>query len=149
MEGDIVRWWGGVEKVVGVVGVRVRACTREEGGQSQKIENRAIWLGCGPDAGCRRGWGVLWGNRAPCRSNLTGRRGEGELIWPEGGELLTLGPKSLLTSPSPPHSLPPFSLCSYAPPRDPFVGQVVRSGARVWWWPSRGDANDLSRLAEF
>ena len=42
MEGNIVRWWGGVEVVVGVVGVRVRACKREEGARAKKSKTEPL-----------------------------------------------------------------------------------------------------------
>src|ERR1700683_1178918 len=57
-----------------------------------------------------------------------------ELVWWEGVIVLTLGPTSHPILLSPPHPLPTVSLSSYAPPRDPFVGQVVRNGVHIWWW---------------
>src|ERR1700676_745507 len=57
-------------------------------------------------------------------------------LWWEGVGLLTLRPASLPTSPSPSHPFPPFSLSSYFPPRDPWMGWVQSDEPRVQWWSS-------------
>ena len=58
-----------------------------------------------------------------------------EMVWQEGVVLLTLGPASLPVSPSP-HPFPSFSLSSYFPPRDPWMGWVQSDGPCVQWWLS-------------
>jgi hypothetical protein len=65
-----------------------------------------------------------------------------ELVWREG-VVVSLGLTSHPILLSPPYPLPIISIGSYAPPRDPSVGQVVCNGVRVWWWKQR---RRLSRL---
>jgi hypothetical protein len=71
------------------------------GGLGQKPPNELPWLGLGLGPGSKRRWGVMWAYRPPCRGNLGGR-GLAVSLYSGGGlVLLTLGPISPCTSPSP------------------------------------------------
>jgi hypothetical protein len=51
VEGDGGRWWGGVNEVVVVVGLRVHKHEAGEGAGGQKSRNRARWLSFGRAVG--------------------------------------------------------------------------------------------------
>jgi hypothetical protein len=118
-------------------GVYAHSSTREgEGAGAQKLEIRALvarfrsasWLqevegGSVVSQGPPLWYSGWWLVRS-------------EMVWQEEVVLLTLAPASLPASPSPPHPFPSFSLSSYFPPRDPWMGWAQSDGPRVWWWLS-------------
>ena len=59
----------------------------------------------------------------------------------EGVVLLTLRHASLPASPSPHHPFPSFSISSYLPPRDPWMGWVQFDRPHVQWWLSGRQRN--------
>jgi len=130
---EVVGWWC---RRGGCGGVYVHSSTRGGRAGAQKLEIRALMARFWSASGLQK---VERGSVVSQDPRLWYPRWwlvRSEMVWQEGVVLLTLGPASLPVSPSLPHPFPSFSLSSYFPPRDPWMGWVQSDGPRVQWWLS-------------